>query len=54
MLAVQAVLRYPVFMTKRLGAILCLVVLAATLGGCTKCGWIWEQGPRACHSDQTR
>ncbi|MCF8478687.1 MAG: peptidylprolyl isomerase [Pseudolabrys sp.] len=41
-------------MTKRLAAILCLAVLAMSLGGCSKCGPFWEQGPRSCHSDRTR
>jgi outer membrane murein-binding lipoprotein Lpp len=31
------------------------VVLAAlAMSGCTKCGWIWDQGPHACHSDTVR
>jgi hypothetical protein len=41
-------------MTKQLATILCLAVLGLSLGGCTKCGWIWEQGPRSCQSDNTR
>jgi hypothetical protein len=41
-------------MTKQLATILCLAVLGLSLGGCTKCGWLWEQSPRACHSDSTR
>jgi len=34
--------------------ILGLVLAALSVSGCTKCGWVWEQGPRACHSDETR
>jgi|PersoiStandDraft_1058852.scaffolds.fasta_scaffold11662_2 hypothetical protein len=41
-------------MHKRLAAILCLVVLGFSLGGCTKCGWFWEQGGRACHAEPLR
>jgi hypothetical protein len=38
-------------MTQRLAAILCLVLAGLALGGCTKCGWIWNEGPRSCQSD---
>jgi hypothetical protein len=38
-------------MNKRLAAILCLVVLGLSLGGCTKCGWIWSDWGKACHAD---
>ena len=39
-------------MQKRLTVLLCLVLLALSLGGCTKCGgWIWERGGRVCHGD---
>jgi hypothetical protein len=42
-------------MTKRLGRIVatisCLAMLAGALGGCTKCGWIWDSGSHSCHSD---
>jgi hypothetical protein len=31
-----------------------LVLTALAVSGCTKCGWIWNDGPHACHSDQTR
>jgi hypothetical protein len=27
------------------------VLLAAALGGCSKCGFTWFDAPRACHSD---
>jgi hypothetical protein len=36
---------------QRLAAIVCLIVLGFSLAGCTKCGWLWDEGPRACHSD---
>ena len=29
-------------MRQRLAAILCLALLAASLSGCTKCGWLWD------------
>jgi hypothetical protein len=31
-----------------------LIVLAASLGGCTKCGWIWDDWtgkPKSCLTD---
>jgi predicted small lipoprotein YifL len=34
-------------MRHRFAAILCLALLALSLGGCTKCGWLWEEGCRA-------
>ena len=41
-------------MVKRPLAILALLLLALSAAGCTKCGFIWESGPHACHSDQPR
>jgi hypothetical protein len=41
-------------MHRRLFAILCLLLLALSAAGCTKCGWLWEDGQRACHSDAPR
>ena len=41
-------------MVKRSFAILALLLLALNAAGCTKCGFIWESGPRACHSDAPR
>jgi hypothetical protein len=38
-------------MNKRLAAILCLVVLGLSLGGCTKCGWLWDDWGKACRAD---
>jgi hypothetical protein len=38
----------------RLFALTCLVILGLSLGGCTKCGWIWNDGPRACRSDHVQ
>jgi hypothetical protein len=34
--------------------ILSLVIAAVSVSGCTKCGWIWNEGPHACHSDDVR
>ena len=34
--------------------ILGLVFAALTVSGCTKCVWIWNEAPHACHSDTTR
>jgi hypothetical protein len=41
-------------MPKRLAAIICLVVLGLSLGGCSKCGWFWQDSGRACHGDVPR
>jgi hypothetical protein len=38
-------------LARRLCVLLALSLLAATLGGCTKCGWIWEDGQKSCRSD---
>ena len=54
MLAVSARLSYAVAMSKRLAATVCLVLLGLSLAGCTKCGWLWDQSPRSCHSDAPR
>jgi len=40
-------------MRQRLAAVLCLTLLALSLGGCTKCGWLWNENGRACYSDTT-
>jgi hypothetical protein len=26
-------------------------ILALTLGGCSKCGWFWEDTGHVCHSE---
>jgi hypothetical protein len=39
---------------KQMIAIICLILLGLSLGGCTKCGWIWNEAPRSCHSDSPR
>jgi len=39
---------------KRAAVIICLALLGLGLGGCTKCGWLWDQPVRACHSDTPR
>jgi hypothetical protein len=41
-------------MPMRLAAVICLVLLGLGLGGCTKCGWLWDQGLRSCHFDAPR
>jgi len=35
---------------RRLGAEV-LIVLGLSLGGCTKCGWIWDDLGRACKAE---
>ena len=41
-------------MRQRLAAVLCLVLLGLSLSACTKCGWLWNETGRACHSDAPR
>jgi len=42
-------------MMTRFAALICLALLGLSLGGCTKCGWLWDQpGPGSCHSDTPR
>jgi hypothetical protein len=41
-------------MHRRVFAILALLLLALSAAGCTKCGFFWEDGPRACHSEAPR
>jgi len=41
-------------MIPRLAVILSLALLAASLGGCTKCGFIWDDLGHSCHSDAPR
>jgi len=43
---------YP--MRKGIVIAICFVLLGLSLGGCTHCGWLWEQGPRSCRSDSPR
>jgi len=38
-------------MRSRFVTLLCLVLLGAALGGCSKCGPLWNEGAKACHSD---
>jgi hypothetical protein len=30
------------------------MLLGLSLGGCSKCGWIWQDWTRACHADAPR
>jgi hypothetical protein len=49
--------RHPVtrLAAARLGALVGLALLGLSLGGCTKCGWLWnDQGPGTCYSDVPR
>ncbi len=41
-------------MHKRFAAFFCLIALGLVLAGCTPCGWIWQDGQRACHSETPR
>jgi len=40
-------------MRSRIVAILSLLALSLMLGGCTKCGWLWDEA-RACRADAPR
>jgi hypothetical protein len=39
---------------KRIAVVACLILLGLSVAGCTKCGWLWNEGPRGCHSDAPR
>jgi hypothetical protein len=41
-------------MLRPLAMILCLALLGFALGGCSKCGWIWQDGGHTCRSDAPR
>ena len=41
-------------MVRNLLAVGCLFLLGLGLGGCTKCGWLWDEAPRSCHSGPPR
>jgi hypothetical protein len=41
-------------MKKRAATFLCLTLLGLALGGCTRCGFIWDDGPRSCRADAPR
>jgi len=41
-------------MARTFRAATCLFLLLFALGGCTKCGWLWDQAPRSCHSEAPR
>ena len=43
-----------VMIVRRFAALLCLVLLGLVLGGCTKCGWLWDDQSHACHSDRAK
>jgi hypothetical protein len=41
-------------MTTRFARIVAIVLLGATLAGCGKCGWFWEDAagtPKTCRGD---
>jgi len=53
-LAAARAIRYnPVMIARRL-AMSGLLLIALALGGCTKCGWLWDNQGHACHSDQVK
>jgi len=39
---------------RRAVSLICIIIVGLSLGACTKCGWLWDQGPRSCHSDAPR
>jgi len=36
---------------KRIAIVFCLAVLGLSLGGCTKCGFLWDDLGRACKAE---
>jgi hypothetical protein len=54
LVATRSAIGYARLMITRLTIVMCLLVLGLSLGACTKCGWIWDEGPRSCHSDPPR
>jgi len=42
------------FMFRLVPAIVSLLLLGATLGGCTKCGFIWDDLGHSCHASAPR
>jgi hypothetical protein len=53
-LAAADAISYRRAMPKRIAAVICLLLIGLSLGGCTHCGWLWDQGPRSCRSDSPR
>jgi hypothetical protein len=41
-------------MRGRIASLIALLLVAAALGGCSKCDFSWFDAPRACHSDGPR
>lgn len=39
---------------KRCAVVLCLLVLAGALGGCSKCDGLWGEAPKSCRADAPR
>jgi hypothetical protein len=35
-------------MLNRVAVAMVIVVLGLSLGGCSKCGFFWQEGPQAC------
>ena len=41
-------------MMKRIATLVAVALIGAMLGGCTKCGWIWDDlttTPKSCRND---
>jgi len=36
---------------KNIPVVIAVILLGLVLGGCSKCGPIWETGPKSCQSD---
>lgn len=41
-------------MQKRVVTILCLILLGLSVSGCSKCGFFWEDGGRACKAEMPK
>jgi hypothetical protein len=53
-IAARSVIGYARLIMSRLVAVMCLFAVSLGLAGCTKCGWLWDEGPRSCRSDSPR
>jgi hypothetical protein len=53
-IAALSVIGYACPIMTRLVAVMCLFAVSLGLAGCTKCGWLWDEGPRSCRSDAPR
>ena len=53
-IAARSVIGYSRLIMTRLAAVMCLFAVSLGLAERTKCGWLWDEGPRSCRSDSPR